>query len=133
MPLWQQGVKFAANRLPARIGPKTHAVLDYAVAGSFFLIAARLWRRHRRAAVGSLFCGGVAAANAMLTDYPGGVFDIIDYKTHARIDAAVAAIAGAAPRMLGFAQEDEAKLFGLGALAQTVSTSLTDFDQDETT
>ena len=132
MPLWQQGVKFAAKRIPARMGPTTHAVLDYAVAGSFLVMGAWLWRRHRRAALGSLLCGGVTAANALLTDYPGGIFDVIDYKTHARIDAAIGAIAAAAPRMLGFDDEPEAKLFGLEALAQTVSSTLTDFEHRET-
>jgi hypothetical protein len=130
MPLWHHGVRFAARKIPTRIGPVTHAVLDYAVAGSFFFMAARMWRRNRRAAVGSLLCGGIVATNALLTDYPGGVFNVIDYKTHARVDAALAGLAGAAPRMLGFAGEPEAGFFNVEALAQTVAISLTDFDQD---
>ena len=131
MPLWHSGVRFATRKIPARIGPATHAVLDYAVAGSFLFMAARLWRRNRRAAVGSLLCGGIVAANALLTDYPGGVFDVIDYKTHARVDAGLAALAGATPRLLGFSGEPEAQFFNVEALAQTVATSLTDFDHYE--
>jgi len=131
MPLWEHGVRFAARTMPARIGPATHAALDYAVAGSFLFMAARLWRRNRRAAVGSLLCGGIVAANALLTDYPGGVFDVIDYKTHARVDAALAGLAAAAPRLLGFSEEPEARFFNVEALAQTVATSLTDFDRYE--
>jgi len=131
MPLWEQGVRFAANRVPARIGPATHAVLDYAVAGSFLFMAARLWRRNRRAAVGSLLCGGVVAVNALLTEYPGGVFDVIDYKTHAKVDAALAGLAGVTPRLLGFSAEPEATFFNVEALAQTVATTLTDFDHYE--
>jgi hypothetical protein len=130
MPLWQQGVEFAAKRIPARIGPRTHAVLDYAVAGSFLFMAARLWGRHRRAALASLLCGGVATANALLTDYPGGVFEVIDYKTHARIDAAIGAIAAAAPRMLGFHTDPEARFFNIEALAETVATTMTDFEHE---
>lgn len=128
MPLWQSGVHFAARKIPARIGPATHAALDYAIAGSFLFMAARLWRRNRRAAVGSLLCGGIVAANALLTDYPGGVFNVIDYQTHARVDAGLAALAGAAPRLLGFSGEPEAGFFNVEALAQTVTASLTDFD-----
>lgn len=131
MPLWEHGVRFAARRMPARIGPVTHAALDYAVAGSFLFMAARMWRRNRRAAVGSLLCGGLAAANALLTDYPGGVFNVIDYKTHARVDAALAGLAGAAPQLLGFSGEPEARFFNVEALAQTVATTLTDFDHYE--
>jgi hypothetical protein len=117
--------------VPARIGPATHAVLDYAVAGSFLFMAARLWRRNRRAAVGSLLCGGVVAVNALLTEYPGGVFDVIDYKTHAKVDAALAGLAGVTPRLLGFSAEPEATFFNVEALAQTVATTLTDFDHYE--
>jgi len=131
MPFWQHGVRFAARRLPARIGPATHAALDYAVAGSFLFMAARMWRRNRRAAVGSLLCGGIVAANALLTDYPGGVFNVIDYKTHAKVDAALAALAAAAPRALGFADDPEANFFSVEALAQTVASSLTDFGHYE--
>ena len=131
MPLWEHGVRFAARKLPARIGPAAHAALDYAVAGSFLFMAARLWRRNRRAAVGSLLCGGIVATNALITDYPGGVFNVIDYKTHARVDAAVAGVAAAAPRLLGFSHDPEARFFNVEALAQTVATTLTDFDHYE--
>ena len=131
MPLWEHGVRFAARKLPARIGPATHAALDYAVAGSFLFMAARLWRRNRRAAIGSLLCGGIVATNALLTDYPGGVFNVIDYKTHARVDAAVAGVAAATPRLLGFSDDPEAKFFNVEALAQTVATTLTDFEHYE--
>ena len=131
MPLWEHGVRFATRKLPARIGPATHAALDYAVAGTFLFMAARLWRRNRRAAVGSLLCGGIVATNALITDYPGGVFNVIDYKTHARVDAALAGLAGAAPRLLGFSGEPEATFFNVEALAQTVAATLTDFDHYE--
>jgi len=131
MPLWEHGVRFAARRMPARIGPATHAALDYAVAGSFLFMAARLWRRNRRAAVGSLLCGGMVAANALLTDYPGGVFDVVDYQTHAKVDAALAGLAAATPRLLGFSGEPEARFFNVEALAQTVAATLTDFDRYE--
>jgi hypothetical protein len=131
MPLWQHGIRFAARRMPARIGPATHAALDYAIAGTFLLMAAKLWRRNRRAAVGSLLCGGAAAANALLTDYSGGAYDLIDYKTHARVDAALAGLAASAPRLFGFADEDEARFFGILALAGTVVASITDFDHYE--
>jgi len=131
MVLWQQGVRFAARRMPARIGPVTHAALDYAIAGSLFLTAARLWKRNRRAAVGSMICGGAAAANALLTGYPGGAVDLISYKTHARFEVALAGLTAATPRLLGFADEEEARLFSLHALAETVVTSLTHFGQQE--
>ena len=131
MVLWQQGVRFAARRMPARIGPVTHAALDYVIAGSFFLTAARLWKHNRRAAVGSAICGGAVAANALLTDYPGGASPVISYRAHARFEAALAGLTAATPRLLGFADDEEARLFSLHALAETVVTSLTHFGLEE--
>ena len=84
MPLLETGARFAARRMPKVINPSAHAVLDYAIAGTFLIMGARLWRRNRRAAVGSLICGGAAALNAMVTDYPGGVTPLMDYRTHGR-------------------------------------------------
>jgi hypothetical protein len=127
MALLESGVRFAAGRMPKVIKPGTHAVLDYAVAGVFLAMGARLWKRNRRAAVGSLLCGGAAALNAMVTDYPGGVVHAIDYRTHGRIDAGLAALTAAAPRLLGFSDEDEARFFGFQALAETVVSGLTDY------
>ncbi|MGD0932110.1 MAG: hypothetical protein ABR902_15790 [Candidatus Korobacteraceae bacterium] len=129
MVLWQQGVRYAAQRMPKVVGPATHAAFDYAFAGSLFVMAAWLWKRNRRAAVGSLICGSATAANAILTDHPVGALDLINYKTHARVDAALAALTAATPRLMGFANDDEARLFGVHALARTVVSSLTDFDE----
>ncbi len=129
MVLWQQGVRYATQRMPKVIGPATHAAFDYAFAGSLLVMAAWLWKRNRRAAVGSLICGGATAANALVTDHPVGELDLIDYKTHARIDAALAALTAATPRLMGFASDDEARLFSVHALARTVVSSLTNFDE----
>lgn len=129
MVLWQQGVRLAARKMPKRIGPATHAALDLAIAGSFLLLAARSWRRNRRAALGSLLCGGVAVANVLLTDYPGGALKVINYQTHARVDAVLAGLTAATPRLLGFADDDEARFFGAQALVGTLVSSLTDFDR----
>jgi len=127
MALLESGVRFAAGRMPKVIKPGTHAVLDYAVAGVFLAMGARLWKRNRRAALGSLLCGGAAALNAMVTDYPGGVVHAIDYRTHGRIDAGLAALTASAPTLLGFSNEDEARFFGFQALAETVVSGLTDY------
>jgi len=131
MPLWRQGAKFAARRMPKVINPTTHAVLDYVVAGSFLLKAALLWKRHRRAATGSLLCGGAALANALLTDYPGGVFRKISYRTHGRNEAAIAGLTISAPPLLGFAQDSESRFFSGEALMETMVTGMTDFDYYE--
>jgi len=53
----------------------------------------------------------------MLTDYPAGALDVISYRTHGRIDGGLAAVTATLPRLMGFANEPEAKVFGALALA----------------
>ena len=129
MALLHTGARFAAQRMPKVVQPRVHAVLDYAVAGAFFLMGAMMWRRHKRAALASFTCGAAKALNSMVTDYPGGVVPVIDYDTHGRVDAGLAALTAAAPRFLGFADEDEARFFSGAALAETVITGLTDYEE----
>lgn len=131
MALWQKGVRMALGKMPKVIDPATHALLDYGVAGSFLLMGALLWKRNKHAAIGALFCGGAAAANIMLTDYPGGVHKAISYKVHGRIDAGLAGIAAAMPRLMSFHDQPEARLFEIGALSATAIVGLTDFDYYE--
>jgi hypothetical protein len=78
-----------------------------------------------------MLCGGAAIANSLFTDYPGGAVSLIDYPTHGKIDAGLAALTATTPRLLGFAGEDEARFFGVQALVETTVTSLTDFDHYE--
>lgn len=131
MPLLETGARFAARRMPKVIPPGSHAVLDYLVAGAFLLMGARMWKRHRRAAVGAVICGGATALNAMLTEYPGGVAPLYDFQTHGRIDATVAAMTASAPKFLGFSDEAEARFFSVQALVETVVAGLTDYEYDE--
>lgn len=130
MPLLHKGAKFAAKKMPKVISPTTHAVLDYAFAAGFLLKAALIWNRHRRAAVGSLICGGAVLANAMLTDYPGGVLRKISYRTHGRNDSAISGFTASAPGLLGFSKVNDARFFTVSALAETVIVGLTDYEEE---
>ena len=112
MPLMQDGLQMAAGKLPKVIKPRPHAIIDYAVAGSFMLMGALWWRRNRRAAVGSLICGGATAVNSLLTDYPGGMLRVISYRNHGRIDAGIAGLTAAMPRFMNFRNQPEARFFG---------------------
>jgi peptidoglycan/LPS O-acetylase OafA/YrhL len=129
MPLLHEAVRLATDRMPKTVKPSTHALADYAIAGSFFVMAALFWRRNRRAAMASLICGGAAAVNIVLTEYPGGAFDSISYKTHGHVDRGLAGIAAVLPKMMGFSEEPEARAFTTMALVATTVTSLTDFEE----
>jgi len=133
MSLLQKGVAVAAGRMPKVIKPQAHAVIDYLVAGTFFLTAARYWRRSKRAAVSSLICGGITATNSMLTDYPGGIWKLMSFRTHGKLDAGMAALTAAMPRLMAFGEDPESKFFAMQSMAETALTAMTDFDYYEHT
>ena len=120
-------VNKVAEKLPKVIGPKTHAIIDFAVAGSFLAMGAMWLGSHKRAAIGSFICGGAALTNSLLTDYPGGVADVISFETHGKIDVGLAAATALMPRLLGFSSEGPAWFFRAQSGAETVVVGLTDF------
>jgi hypothetical protein len=128
MPLSQLAARAVANKLPKVINPTAHAVIDYAMAGTFFALGAYFWRNNKRAALGAMLCGSATVATSMLTDYPGGVKRVISFETHGKIDAGLAGLAATMPNFLAFNDEEEANFFRTAALAETVVTGLTDFD-----
>lgn len=129
MALMQKGMAMAASRLPKRISPRVHAALDYAIAGTFMLAGAIFWKRNRRAAFGSLICGGATAAVSLLTDYSGTDGKPISYSMHGQIDAGLIAMTAAIPRLVRIEDEPQAKFFSRQALAKTAITGMTDFRQ----
>lgn len=131
MGLMETGVKAVSGQMPKLITPRVHAVIDYAIAGSFFIAGALLWRRNRRAAVASIACGLAEIATAALTDYPGGVKPIISFSTHERVDGGLASVVGAMPIAMNFANEPEAKLFRAQGIAIAAVTGLTAFEESD--
>ncbi len=127
MSLVQSTVSVVVDRLPETIEPKTHAVLDYAMAGAYITAGALFWRHHRRAAIGSFLCGATIAATSMLTDYHGGISDTVDYDTHGKIDAGIAGIATVIPNAMFFRKDPQAKFFLLAGIAGTAITALTNY------
>jgi hypothetical protein len=118
-----------SRRMEKRISPRGHALADYCTIGAFFLGAAVLWRRNRRAALGSLLCGGAELAVSLLTDYPGGITPQISFRAHGRMDRGLAALSAIMPQALGFPYDDERYFFLLESAAKIVVVNLTDFKQ----
>ena len=119
------------DRLPAVpkvISPGQHAVLDYGVASFYLGLAARYRDRNRAAAGLALTNGLMVLGLAMMTDYPGGVFRTLSFKTHRTMDWVQAAVAGLGPAMLGFADEPEARPFYSQAMSEVGVIAATDWD-----
>lgn len=130
MPLLDQAAKLATRKLPKVISPRTHSIIDYALAGSFFILGALWWRRNKRAAVGAIACGAAETALAVCTDYPGGVGKQLSFETHNNIDLAMSGIVSSIPSVLQFADEPEAHIFRGQGLVIAAVAGLTNVSGD---
>jgi hypothetical protein len=115
-------------RRSAPISPAAHAVLDYAVAATFFSVAAWLKRQHRAAASLAFANGAMVLGMSMLTDYPGGVVRVLPFRGHRTGDVLQAAFAGLGPLLFGFAGDEEAKFFYAQAASEVAVIAATDWD-----
>jgi hypothetical protein len=68
--------------------------------------------------------------NALLTDYPLGVFRVYSFKAHGILDCGVAAASAAMPKMTGISDSPEAKYFRIQGAAETGVVAMTDYDDD---
>src|SRR6478609_1923076 len=91
------------------ISPGMHAVLDYGTALGFLGLALALRGRDERACALATANGLGVLLLALFTDYPGGVFRRIDFRTHRVIDWIQAGLSAAGPPVLGFGREPEAR------------------------
>ncbi|MEO7190937.1 MAG: hypothetical protein ABI051_07760 [Vicinamibacterales bacterium] len=118
-------------KTPKFIDPKTHAILDYATAGMFFAAAYSFRRRNPRAAALAMINGSAVLGASLFTDYPGGVWRRLSFKTHGRLDGLQAMLAGSGPALLGFSKQREARLFYAQAGVESQVMAATDFDAME--
>lgn len=125
MPVLQKGVAAVANRMPKVISPKAHAIIDYATIGTWFALGAWMMGRNKRAGIAAFICGGSELATTLITDFPGGVTDVISMDTHLKMDMGLAATATSLPNFLGFDDDDEAKWFRIMGLNITAVGAMT--------
>ena len=113
---------------PKVISARTHAIIDYVHAGANFVAAALFWKRHRGAAIGALALGGSVLANALMTDYPLGVFRLYPFKVHGLLDYGVAATSSVMPEIIrdrrGKAAE---RFFRMQGMAETAIAAMSDY------
>ena len=116
------------EQVPKVIDPSAHAVLDYLTAGGFFALGFAMLGRHSRAA-GLAFANGAAVLGlSLMTDYPGGVFRAVSFRTHGVIDAMQAMMTAAGPAMLGFGSDAEAQVFHGQAAVEAAIIAATDWE-----
>jgi hypothetical protein len=117
---------------PKIISARTHAVIDYIHAATNFAVAAIFWKRNRRrAAKGAFALGAAVLGNALMTDYPGGVFRLYPFKVHGILDYGVAAASGFMPEMTGLRPHTgEGKFFRVQATGETAIAAITNYDDN---
>jgi hypothetical protein len=114
--------------LSKTISPAQHAVLDYGVAATFFALGMRYRNQNRAASALAFINAGMVLGTSLLTDYPGGVWPTISFKTHGTMDVVQAALAGFGPLLFGFGDTPEARSFYAQALSEAGVVATTDWD-----
>ena len=131
MALVQQAVGLMTKKLPKMISPRTHAIIDYATLGTFILMGALFWKKNKKASIAAFSCAAAEATTVLLTDFPGGVTEVISFETHGRIDSTIAGATVALPNTLGFSDEPEARFFRIQGLALGAVTGMTEFTPEQ--
>jgi hypothetical protein len=108
--------------------PRVHAVLDDAVASTYLATGMWLSGRHRRAAALAFANGALVLGLSLLTDYPGGIWRLISFKSHGVADGMQAGLAGIGPMLLGFPNDAEAAFFYGQAASEVGVIAATDWN-----
>ena len=130
MPLLQKGVAALGDRMPKVISPKAHAIADYITIGGWFLMGALMWKKNKRAAIAAMVCGGAELGTTLVTDFPGGVADLISFPLHGKIDLGLAATASSLPTFMGFDDGAESKFFRMMGISVTAVATMTDYGEE---
>jgi hypothetical protein len=110
------------------ISPAQHAVLDYGVAAAFFAVGLSFAQRHRAASTLAFLNGAMVLGMSMFTDYPGGLYRRLSFRTHRTGDVVQAILAGVGPALFGFAKDPEATYFYGQAVSEAAVIAATDWD-----
>ena len=114
--------------LPKVISPKTHAVIDYIHAGTNFVAGALLRRRSPHASNAAFALGAGILVNALMTDYPLGVFRRYSFRVHEALDYGIATTSASMPKLLAIEDRPEARFFRRQATAEGMIAAMTDYN-----
>jgi len=114
--------------LPKVISPKTHAVIDYIHAGTNFVAGAMLRRRSPHASNAAFALGAGILVNALMTDYPLGVFRRYSFRVHGGLDYGIATVSASMPKLLAIEDRPEARFFRRQATAEGMIAAMTEYN-----
>ena len=113
--------------MPKVISPGMHALLDYAMVGATTAVAVSLWKKNKVASISAMLTAAAIGTNVMLTDMPGGIFKVISFPTHGRIDLGTVGMCASLPGLMRFSGEPGSRFFHMQAVAIGGVASMTDF------
>ena len=114
--------------MPKVISAKTHGIIDYVHAGTNFLVGSLFLRRgNKGAAIGAFALGASVLANALMTDYPLGVFRLYSFKKHGLLDYGVAGASAAMPKMIGGEDSAANTFFRVQGTGEALIAGLTNY------
>ncbi len=117
--------------VPRVFSAKTHAVVDYIHAGTNFVVGAIFHRSgNKRAAYAAYALGVSVLGNALMTDYPLGVFRLYSFKVHGALDYGVAGASAILPTVLGIMGDPEAKYFWGQGGAETATAGMSNYNDN---
>lgn len=109
------------------LDPKTHGVLDYALA-VMFLLAPSLFGFTETAATLSYVIGVAYIGTSLLTRYPLGAIKVIPFPTHGVLESVMAAAWIVMPWLFGFSADAAARnFFVIAGVGLLVVALLTDY------
>ena len=118
------------DSMPGVISAKTHGIIDYIHAGTNLTLAAVLRNRDRAASNAALALGLGVLVNALMTDYPLGVFRVWSFKTHGMMDYGVAAASAAIPSLVDMNSSAASTFFQVQGAGETGIAALTNYDDN---
>lgn len=116
------------KRKPKIINARTHAIIDYIHAGTNLAAGVILRNKNRRASNAAFALGAGILANALMTDYPLGVFRLYSFKTHAILDYGVAIASGMMPEVARIKETPAAKFFRVEGSGETAIAAMTNYE-----
>jgi hypothetical protein len=87
-------------------------------------------KSNRPAALAALITGSFVLVESLMTDYPLGVFRVLPFRTHGRMDAGFAASSPVMPRVFGFSGTPAARVFQGNGIVEAAVVGLTDFSSE---
>jgi hypothetical protein len=126
MDLLSSATDAVTRRLPKLVSPEMHRSADYLISGVLIAGGLALLRKNRRAAYGSLACGGSLLGLSLATIYPGQRRKFVSFSRHGKAEIGVAFVLAALPEMLRL-QNGTRQFFAVNAAALTALSNLTHF------